>query len=263
MKWINITAAFLLFCKLVMATGPEKDLPNRNNGSFKVGEYLKFRVHYGIIDAGEATLEIKDEGRKFNNRPTYHIIGNGRTKGAFDWFFKIRDRYESYLDQKAIVPWFHIRDVKEGSFKFFETNIFNHYKNSVVNEKGTFQVPDGVQDLLTSYYYTRCAYTPSIKVGEEIPVQAFFDEKVTPFNVKFIGRETIKSDIGYVRCLKFRPLLLTGRVFKEKEDMTIWVSDDKNYIPVRLEAKLLVGAVKVDLTQYSGLANPFSALVKQ
>ena len=203
-------------------------------------------------------MQITNETKNFSSRPCWHIVGIGTSTGAFDFFFKIRDRYRSYIDAEVqLYPGSHIRSVKEGGFKFHETDNFNHFTHTVVNDFGTYTFPDQVQDLLTSFYYTRCVYTGNMKEGEIIPVKAFFDNEITSFNVKFLGRETLKTDMGMVKCLKFRPQIQKGRVFKDQESMTIYVSDDKNYIPIRLEAKLLVGSVKAEHFRIQRTCQPF------
>jgi hypothetical protein len=249
---------------LLFAAGPvqgQKALRSLPNKSFKPGELLKFRVHYGFIDAGVVEMEVKNETKSFGSRKCLHIVGTGRTVGTLEWFFKIRDTYETYIDQDAIVPLLFIRRVNEGGFKINENVVFNPYQNTATSEKGTFPVPDNVQDLLSSYYYSRCLDVRNIKEGDVLPIQAFLDNEIVSFNLKFIGRETIKTTVGKVKCLMFRPLLQQGRVFREQEGMTVWISDDDNHIPVRVEAKLLVGSIKMDISDYRGLANPFSARV--
>jgi hypothetical protein len=263
MSFIKICRTILLLILLVTVskTYAQKGLHRIKNNSFKQGERLKFRVHYGFIDAGYVTMEVKDESKTFGgNRNCFHIVGIGESAGKIDWFFKVRDRYETFLDMEAIVPWFHIRSVKEGGYKFEETDSFNHYQNTATNKDGVFQVPEGIQDILSSYYFTRCAYTSNMKEGDQILVNVFLDNKITPFNVKYVGKEVIDTKFGKVKCIKFKPQLQQGRVFKDQEGMSIWISDDKNYIPIRLEAKLLIGSIKMDILEYSGLANPFSSL---
>ncbi len=243
---VNITVAQNTIQKIIPVT----------NEAFRPGEKLKFRVHFGFIDAGEVTMEIADHYEKFGIRNCMHIVGLGRTKGAFDWFFKIRDRYETYLDQEAIVPWFFIRRINEGSYSFSEDVSFNHFKNTSTTPRGTFPVPAQVQDLVSAYYFSRTFNTTAIKEGDILPINAFLDDKILPLNIKYIGREEIKTNLGKFSCLKFKPMLAEGRVFKESETMTLWITDDKNHIPIRLEAEIVVGSIKMDLSEYSGLANP-------
>lgn len=261
MKWLILTLCFIFSFGPVVAQKPTTaPVPGKLipivNEAFKPGEKLKFRVHFGFVDAGEVTLEIADHYEKFGGRSCLHIVGLGRTKGAFDWFFKIRDRYETYLDQEAIVPWYFVRRINEGSYSFSEDVSFNHYKNTSTSPRGTFPVPIQIQDLVSAYYFSRTFNTTDLKVGDILPINAFLDDKILPLNIKFMGREVIKTNLGKFNCLKFKPMLAEGRVFKESEKMTLWITDDKNHLPIRVSAEIMVGSIKMDLTEYGGLANP-------
>ena len=235
-----------------------RTLPNK---SFRQGEMLRFRVHYGFIDAGEVVMEVKNETKAFGSRNAYHIVGTGKSTGTVEWFFKIRDLYETYIDQDAIVPLLFVRRVNEGGYKINENVIFNQFQNTATDEKGVHTVPDNVQDLLSSYYYSRCLDVTDIKPGEILPIQAFLDNEVVSFSLKFIGREVLDTRVGKVKCILFRPQIQQGRVFKDQEGMTVWISEDDNHIPVRVEAKLLVGSIKMDILEFKGLANPMTSLL--
>jgi hypothetical protein len=244
------------------ASFSQAELRVHPNKAFVAGEILKYRIHYGIIDAGVAQIEVKKDLHTLSNRKTFHVVGTGRTKGAFDWFFKVRDRYESYIDTASLVPWAFVRRVNEGGYIINQNVTFNHYENTATSEKGTIHVPEGVQDLVSAYYYARNVDMENAKVGDLFPINAYLDDEVFPMNLKFIGIEKIKIKLGTFECLKFRPMLQEGRVFKEEEDMTIWVSNDSNRLVVRAEANILVGSIKMDLKDYSGLAHPLSSKKK-
>jgi len=234
------------------------------NDAFKEGEVLKYRVHYGIISAGEAILEVKSDNQHFSSRPTWHIVGTGKSVGMFNWFFKVNDRYETYIDRQAMVPWMFIRRVDEGGWVIQEDVIFNPLTDSASSKasrnskpavEGKYAVPDNIQDMVSAAFYARTLDFSNATVGQIYPMTAFIDNEVVPMNIKFIGRETISTKKGKFRCLMFRPLLQEGRIFKEQEDMTVWVSDDKNKIPIRAQTDILIGSIKMDLVDYSGLAN--------
>jgi hypothetical protein len=233
----------------------DRTLRKITNRSFVPGEILKFRIHYGFVDAGEATLEIKPDYQKFGGRDCYHVVGSGKSVGAFDWFFKVRDRYESIVDKDAIVPWLFVRRVNEGGYIINQNVSFNHYHDSAKSEKTTISVPDNTQDLISSFYYARTLDFGNAKEGDIFEITGYLDDAVIPLNLKFVGRENIKSKKGTFRCIKLRPMLQEGRVFKDQEDMTIWVSDDENKIPVRVQTDILVGSIKMDLVDYANLAN--------
>lgn len=251
---------FLLSFKEVSFREPDPFVSVQNR-AFIEGEKLKYRLHYGFIDAGEAVIEIKKEARVFGGRPTYHAVGLGYSKGAFDWFFKVRDRYETYIDREALVPMAFFRRVDEGGYKINQNQIFNHYKNEVIADGKVFKVPSGVQDMLSAFYFARTINFDHASIGQIYTVNSFVDNEIFPLKIKFVGREVIRTDLGKIRCLKFRPVIQKGRVFKNEEDLAVWISDDNNHIPMCVEAEILVGSIKMDIVSCEGLANQM-ALVK-
>jgi hypothetical protein len=238
-----------------------KELPIATNAAFKRGEKLSFRLSYGFIDAAVASLTVTDENLEFGNRSTFHVVGLGSSSGMSDWFFKVRDRYESYIDEKAMVPWMFIRRVDEGGYKFSQDYVFNQYTNKVKTEKEkVFDVTPNIQDMISAFYNARNLDLSQAKAGDIFTVDCFLDEKIFPIKIKFVGRENVKNDLGTFKCLKFRPIVQKGRIFKHEEDLNIWISDDANHIPVKGQANILFGSIKVELTDYSGLANPLAKI---
>jgi len=231
------------------------------NEAFKAGEILEYRIHYGFVEAGVARLEIKPNLAEINNRNCFHIIGTGQTKGAFDWFFRVRDRYESYIDCGGIMPWVFIRKVEEGNYRKSQHVTFDHIKKSATSEKVTIPTPQYVQDIISAFYYARTFDFANAQPGTTFPVDAYLDDEVFPMVIKYIGKEKISTSLGTFNCIKFRPMLLEGRVFKEEEGMVVWVTDDKNRIVVRAEAEILVGSIKMDLKGYTGLANSLTSKI--
>jgi hypothetical protein len=270
---IVLPIRLILFCAICLTTSafnaqnsnsPEAFIPKKNS-AFKKGEILTYRLHYGAIDAGTATLEVTQEEREFGGRPTYHVIGLGKSTGAFDWFFKVRDRYESYIDQEALIPMAFIRRVDEGGYKINQNYVYNHYKKQVISEGKAYEVPkdiNDIQDMISSFYYARCIDFSNAKAGNIYTINSFVDGEIFPLKIKFIGKETISTSLGKFKCIKFRPVLQKGRIFKDEEDLNVWISDDANRIPIRAQANILVGSVKMDLQDYKGLANPIAKVEK-
>ena len=255
-----IALSFLFFNFYIPLSHAQKVLRTVENKAFKAGEKLKYRIHYGFIDAGSATLEVKNEMKNIGGRSCYHIIGTGETVGAFDWFFKVRDKYESIVDSQAIIPWLFFRRVNEGGYTINQNVSFNHYTDSAKSEKKTIHIPEYTQDLISAFYYSRTFDVTNVSEGEVFPIPGYLDDYTLPLDVKFIGRDVIKTRIGSIRCLAFRPMLQEGRVFRENEDMTVWVSDDDNHIPVRVQAEVLVGSIKMDLISFENIANPLAVV---
>ena len=229
--------------------------------AFKKGEFLRFDVSYGVFDTAEATLEIKQSSEKVAWRNTMHIVGKGWSKGALSWFFKVEDRYETYMDEDAILPWKFIRHVREGGYELDREIHFNQYSDKAFvfqNDKKEYPVAPNTQDLLSAFYYARTLDLQNAKVGQEFVINTFFDREIYPLKIKFLGKEIIKTKLGRFSCLKFRPLVEQGRVFKEEEDMTIWISNDANKVPIRVTSDLLVGSITMDLVEYKNLIHPLS-----
>jgi hypothetical protein len=236
-------------------------------GTFTTGEWIKLRIHYGLVNAGYATLEVKDAIKE--NKKVYHVVGKGYTVGMAKFFFKVEDDYQSYFDKQTNKPYQFLRKINEGGYiknqeGFFDQNnntvLIKDYKNKT--EK-TFSVTENVQDIVSSFYHLRNhPQINKLKVGESITIDMFFDDEITKFKLKYIGKEDIKSKFGKVSCLVFKPLVQAGRVFKENESVTIWISDDENKIPVRLQASLAIGSLRADLDSFKGLKSTLKVKAK-
>lgn len=234
-------------------------LPVKNNIAFKEGELLTYRMHYGMLNGGIAVLEVKPDIINVNGRKVYHIVGSGYSTGATDWVFKVRDRYETYMDKDALLPWLFVRRVDEGGYKFSQDYVFNHYTKKVdVGNNEKFDVPSGIQDMVSAFYSARNLDLSNAKEGDLFTLNCFLDKEVWPLKIKFVGKEVISTDIGKYRCLKFRPIVQKGRIFKKEEDLNVWISDDKNHIVIRAQADVLVGSIRMDITSVKNLANPSS-----
>ncbi|POY39800.1 DUF3108 domain-containing protein [Flavobacterium alvei] len=239
----------------VLGFTPQKE------SAFDVGEQFVFRVHYQFVQAGYATLEIKEA--IINKKKVFKVIGKGYTTGVSRFFFKVDDTFESYIDKETGSPYQYVRKTDEGGYTKNQEGFFNPSENKVLvkdykhNTEKTFSIPKNTQDILSSFYYLRnYPNIDKMKVGEFVAIDMFFDDKTTKFRLKFIGREDIRTKFGIVSTMIFRPLVQTGRVFKEEESLTVWISDDNNKLPVRIKASLLVGSIKADLDSYKGLKFP-------
>lgn len=246
--------------KTAIASYSKSDqLPSNPNKAFKEGEVLTYRMHYGLINAGVAVLEVKPEIIEISGRKVYHIVGSGYTTGSTDWFFKVRDRYETYMDKDAMLPWLFVRRVDEGGYKFSQDYAFNHYTKKVdIGNNEKMDIPFGIQDMVSAFYSARNLDLSNAKPGDLFSITCFVDKEIWPLKIKFIGKETIDTDIGKYRCLKFRPIVQKGRVFKKEEDLNVWISDDNNHLPMRVKADVLVGSIKMDITGTKNLANASS-----
>lgn len=235
--------------------------------AFQEGEWFKFEMSYsGFLKAGNATLSLKD--KYLYGKPVYHVVGKGWTTGLIKAIFKVRDQYESYFDKETGAPYKFIRKIDEGGHTKDIEIKFDHDKKTaeVFNRKHkstkTIATEQDVQDMVSMYYHLRNSIDIStLKQGDEIQTAMFFDEENFGFKLRYLGKETIKVDINgsevNVKTVKFRPYVMAGRVFKEEESLTLWVSADKNKIPLRIKADLAVGSLRADLIEFKGLKHSF------
>ena len=229
------------------------------------GEWFKFRIHYGLITAGYATLQVNNAN--LDGKEVYHIKGEGRTVGLSRFFFRVEDDYQSYIDKEKDIPYRFIRKIDEGGHTKDIQIDFNHtnQKATVHNKKHkteeVLSFPKDAQDMVSSFYYLRNRLdVDNIKKGQSIDMDMFFDKENYKFKLKFLGRETLKTNFGNVPCLVFRPYVKAGRVFKERESLTVWVTDDENKMPLLIKADLAVGSLKATLTEYKGLQHTFNVI---
>ena len=155
-----------------------------------------------------------------------------------------------------------LRNVDEGGYKKYENITFNRNANTAVTTEGVFKVPDCVQDVLSAVYYARNIDFSIYQPNDKIPFHMFLDNDVFNMYVRYLGKETVKTKYGKFRAIKFKPLLIKGTIFQGGEKMTVWVSDDANRVPVRIESPIVVGKVKVDMMGSKNLRYPLTSLIK-
>lgn len=261
MKWSRfVIVLWLVLLSFPLAAGD--DFCGIRNKSFQAGETINFKVYYTLgvyVAAGEATFKTTLE--RMNNKPVYHIVGEGKTYSFYDNFFKVRDKYESYIDTATLQPYKFIRNVFEGGYKKYENITFNQSANTAVTSDGVFKVPNCVQDVLSAIYYSRNINFDNYKVNDKIPFSMFLDNETYDLYLRYLGRETVKTKYGKFKAIKFKPLLIKGTIFEGGEKMTVWVSDDPNRIPLRIESPISVGSIKVDMMGYQNLRYPLTSLM--
>lgn len=246
-----------------------------SNKTFKENEQFSYKIYYNWgalwVAAGEASFSAYKI--EMNNRPVYHFVGLGATYPKYDWFYKVNDKYESYADTLTLKPLRFKRDAHEGGSYTYDDYVFDARKNKVysasvrgdknMTKYDSLKITSCTNDVLTAIYYVRCIDFSSYRVKDTIPVTFVLDGQVYPSYVRYLGTEVIHSEaLGDVRCIKFRPRLIAGSIFKGGEGMTVWVTDDKNRMPVYVETPIIVGTIKVQLMKYSGLRNKVECLVK-
>lgn len=248
---------------LYISASADNDFCGIRNTAFQNGEVIVYNLYYSVLgiyaNAGTASFTATLE--KLNNKPVYHVVGEGRSNSSYDWIFKVRDRYETYFDTATLKPYKFIRNVDEGGYKKYENVTFDQENNKAVTTTGTFNVPDCIQDVVSSIYYARNIDFNKYKPGDKIPFQMFLDNEIYSLYIRYLGKETVKTKYGKFNAIKFKPLLVKGTIFSGGEKMEVWVSDDGNHIPLRIESPITVGSIKVDMMQYRNLKHPFTSKI--
>ena len=230
---------------------------------FKVGEQLNYRLKYGFFTAAEANLRVEATDKKFDGQPVFHIVADGKTAGAFDILYKVRNRYETYIDEKTMMPYFYTENRHESNYKHTYNVTFNHDSDKITAAKGVFPFKGKVFDFLSAYYFSRSIEVSKLKIGETFKLEYFLDDGVHTLSITYVGKERVKSDIGEFNCLKFNPTIIPGRVFRKDSKLYLWITDDENRIPIKAHVELIVGSVSMELTSAHELKYPLNPISKQ
>lgn len=255
----------LFLCMMFFSfSGKGQALRNHPNEAFDDKEFTRYSVYYnslitGNMTAGEATIEVKSNKEQFNGRDVWHIVGEGKSKGAFNWFYKVRDRFESFVDKEAMIPYLFIRRTREGGYTKDDEVYFYHDKGFSESRKKKIKIPENVQDFVSALFFMRTLNLNNFDADSNYFIDFVLNDSVYKSKVKYKGTEVIKTALGTFRCLKIAPMMATGEVFSDAYPVTVWVTDDKNHLPILTEAKVIVGSVKMELIEYKHIKNPIES----
>jgi hypothetical protein len=272
--FIGITMAFVpsvvtpQYSTDISAQVPASTCSETVNPPFQSGEELVYKVYYNLnfvwIPAGEATFKVTDEGSR------YHFSATGVTYDSYEWFYKVRDYYDTYADKQTLLPQTSIRHIKENRYSIYDKVDFDQknrkatYLRGQVEERatlnGTIPLTDCMHDILSIIYYCRSLDYSSVRNGQDFPAKIMLDEETYPLKYRFMAREekSIRG-LGKFNALRFSPQLVAGNVFKENAQMKIWASDDANKVPLMIESPVAVGSVKIVLKSWKGLRYDLSS----
>ena len=232
------------------------DLPLRTLARMRTdaSEHLRYSVRYGLIQAGEAELRT-EMGPEYEGRKTLRVVGAGRSTGALDWVFKVRDHYESHVDAEGLFPHRFIRSVREGGYRLERDIRFDPGRRLATTEdaKGTRHqvLPAFCQDLVSSFQFARQLPLDSIPDGGLVEIPTFLDGEVHLVRARKTGSERIKVNAGTFDCWSFQPVVMEGRIWKDEDDLTVYISADVHRIPVLVKTDLLVGSLRLELVAHS------------
>lgn len=242
-----------------------------DNTTFSDGEEIVYKLYYNWnfvwISAGEVRFRVKDIESQ------YYVSAYGHTYSSYDWMFKVRDKYEAYIDKQSLLPVMAVRNVEEGNFRLYDKVGFNQERNFVVSERGKtsdktkktqYNIPNCTHDVLSAIYYIRNVDFEQMGQNAKVPLTIFMDKETWPLGVRYKGKKKKKKikGLGTFNCLQLSPEVIAGDVFDENTEMNIWVSDDQNKIPLLIESPISVGSVKAVLKSYKGLKYDMTSKIK-
>jgi hypothetical protein len=260
-KALKITAFAILALVFGAFTIPGKI----ENKSFKGGESLVYKVKYDLyinVPVAEIEFRVNDKLREFNGQQCLHFSAIGKTYKFYDNFFPVRDYFNALIDPETFRPRVFTRDVNEGDYSKKDYTIFYPEKGKVKTKKGKeYEIPEDTWDILSVWYLARNFDYDNMEIGDSIKMHTFIDNETYPIGLQYGGVEVVKTSIGKIKCHVIKPLLIAGEIFKSEEDMTLWVSADKNKIPVIIESGISVGKVRAEIDYYSGLRHDLTSRI--
>jgi hypothetical protein len=228
------------------------------NKAFKLGEKLTFEVNYGFITAGYAEYSIP-KIVKIAGRDAYNVKFNVSSVSTFDPFYKVRDRYETFIDVEGIFPWRFEQHIREGGYSRDFSAFFDQRKSKAKTSEGSYEIPKYVHDIVSALYLARTFDYSKMKVGDKVYLENFYKDKTYPLAILYKGKETVSVSAGKFDCIILEPLVQEGGLFKSEGTIVVWLTDDALKIPVKVKTKVLVGSIDAELSSYSGLAGELKA----
>lgn len=244
---------------------------NSDNTSFKVGEEMVYKLYYNLgilwLSAGEVKFKVEDLGNE------YKFSALGTTYKSYEWFYKVKDYYETHVDKKTLLPTYSLRDINEGKYRLYDEITFDQASQLAISKRGktkeeavitTYPIESCMHDILSIFYFSRNLNFGEISMGSIFPIKIFIDKEIWPLQLEYRGREADKKikGLGKFKTLLFGPEVIEGYYFKKDTEMNIWVTDDNNKIPLMIESPVSVGSVKAVLKSYSGLRHDMEAALK-
>ena len=257
---IKFIYTFLLMLGGNLIFAQADDFREIENEAFTVGEKLTFDVKYGFVTAGVAEMAIP-EFKKISGRDVYHITFRVNSVSSFDPFYKVRDRYESYLDKEGLFPWRFEQHIREGGYKRDFAAFFDQRRGKAKTSEGSYDIPQYVNDIVSAFYLARTFEYEELERGDRIHLENFYKDKVYPLDVVYLGKETIEVEAGTFECIMVEPLVEEGGLFKSEGSIVLWLSDDDLRIPVKVKTKIIIGSINAELTAYEGLAGELKSRV--
>jgi len=247
-------------------TDSQKPLPVTKNTSFTAGEELEYRVNFGFFTVGKAITRIDQKVYTINSRPCFKVDAWGETSDWISWVTRVKDNWGAYLDTVSLNSQVAYRKIREGRYKKDEITNYDHVKHvaevKVMNQQTQvfekvqdYPIPENAKDMVSGFMLLRVIDFSRLKVGDTLQIESFFEDTSYSFRIIYQGKENVKTKVGTVPCFKLVPIMPDNKLFDGENSITAWISNDKNKIPVKIQAKMFIGHTGLELVSFRGLRN--------
>jgi hypothetical protein len=251
--------AFFLVPQSQSSPPVSSSLRHLDNHAFTVGERLTFDISYGFITAGQAVMSVPGY-RYIMGRKTYETRVEASSSSTFDWVFKVRDRYETFMDADGMFPWRFEQHVREGNYsRDYEASFDPGEQTAETSDGKDYRTPPYVHDIVSAFYYIRTLDLTHSRRGDVIHLQNFFDGQTHPLDIRVLGHQQVETDAGTFECAVIEPMVVQGGLFKSEGSIKIWMTDDDNHMPVKMSSKIIIGEIEAKLVKYDGVRNPLTS----
>lgn len=262
----NIYFTFILITLLLLPAGLLKAQCEVQIGSFQAGEELQYDMYYkyGILytKAGSSSLSIHNTTYKGKNAYKAALIA--KSSGVVKKLMSISDTIHAYMTPR-LVPMAYSKDAHEGKDHTVERATYTYTPGKVTvrninNRNGKLRYDtlhvanDCMYDVLSIIYYARTLNYDNMKKGDKVTVSFFAGRRKVSMDIEHHGIENIKAnDNREYSCIKL-VMMMNADAFTDKDEaMKVFMTNDPNKIPVRIDSKLKVGSTRVILKEYQGV----------
>ncbi len=260
LKRVFVSFLMILFAG-IFSLYAQNEFRKIDNKAFKVGEKLTFDVNYGFVTAGEAVMAVP-RMRKIVGRDVYNITFDVYSVPSFNWLYKVRDHYETYVDVEGLFPWRFEQHIREGNYSRDFSAFFDQRNGKAKTSGGDYKIPRYVNDIVSAFYYARTLDFSKLKTGDEIHLQNFYKDSVYTLDVRYLRNEQTSVPAGTFNCIVVEPIIRKGGLFKSEGSIFVWLTDDNLKLPVKVKTKVVIGSIDAVLTHYEGLAGKLTSKIK-
>ena len=245
---------------------------------YKPGEVLDYRASYKAkffpnTEVGSVRVTTVEE--EYEGEPMYRIVAHGKTLPAFRWVMNVDDKYTILVDREELKTRRFESDIREGNYRFWSNYVYDwpemtvhtrwQGRRMVRDTTKTMSLTPRSMDPVSLYFHLRSIDPATLQEGKTEVLEMLLEDTIRHLRYRFLGRETKKiRSMGTFRTLKFACQIGTseGYSFTDGTEFTVWISDDKNLIPLYIESPVRIGSVQAYISGYHGLKYPLSSKIK-